>query len=263
MDGSPVKTALGICADLDRNPAVLPETSFSCYHGLGHGVMMHENWDLRSALGICDGLKSSAGRSGCWQGVFMENVNEAQAGRWWRGHFSLADPLAPCDTLDSKYQYECYINQFGWLMVFFRDDVGRAAQACLRAGDKAAAAACVSSIGLAATNPSWQRSLLPGSDPVKTIENAWAICRKFPPDHVEECVIPGVDNILATNNTNVLDTATAAAFCSAGGPPFGKSCFVEIGREVRYLNHDLRRTREICEALASDGRADCLAGAGQ
>src|SRR5262245_44629085 len=71
-------------------------TRFSCYHGVGHGVMMARAYDLNRALGVCDTFGDSTAEDGCWQGVFMENVNAAMQNKARPGIFSSKAPLKPC-----------------------------------------------------------------------------------------------------------------------------------------------------------------------
>ncbi|MDE2346830.1 MAG: hypothetical protein KGL13_10235, partial [Gammaproteobacteria bacterium] len=105
--------AAKICEGVAAETGVLSKTIYECYHGMGHGIMMHEHHELMPALQFCESLKSAVGKDGCQQGVFMENVDVAEAGHWKKGGFSQQDPLAPCDKLDARFQLECYINQSG------------------------------------------------------------------------------------------------------------------------------------------------------
>ena len=221
--------AARICDRL-QGPAYPGKTWQSCYHGFGHGVMLYAGYDIPKALAVCDTLQSRTAQEACWQGVFMENVDVALEGDWKKGSFSHDDPLAPCDQLDAKYQFECYSNQSGWLMRFYHNDVGQAAQACLRAAPDSIHP-CMETIGLITTSPSWQARLL-GQDRLRGsfLENAWALCRKFPADSVDQCVVGATDNLM-----NTATVEEAKAYCEIVDEPYRRACTARIGGDLQYL----------------------------
>ena len=71
---TPTKAATTICDSSGKDRS---SRRFSCYHGVGHGVMMAKAYDLQASLDACDSLADDIAEDGCWQGVFMENVNAA------------------------------------------------------------------------------------------------------------------------------------------------------------------------------------------
>ena len=48
-----------------------------CWHGLGHGLMVHYAGDFRRALPICDALETAQARRECYDGIFMERAIRA------------------------------------------------------------------------------------------------------------------------------------------------------------------------------------------
>lgn len=48
-----------------------------CWHGLGHGLMVHYAGDFRQALPVCDALKTAQARRECYDGIFMERAIRA------------------------------------------------------------------------------------------------------------------------------------------------------------------------------------------
>ena len=223
------QTAAKICDDL-QGPAYPGKTWQSCYHGFGHGVMLYTDYDLPKALAVCDTLQSGAAREACWQGVFMENVDVALDGDWQKGSFSYDDPLAPCDQLDSKHQFECYFNQSGWLMHFYHNDVAAAAEACLKAASESVLP-CMESVGLLTSSQAWQARL---AGPTKLegafLQNAWRLCQKFPAGHVDQCVLGAADNLM---NTATADQAKA--FCGLVDEPYRSACATRIAGDLEYL----------------------------
>ena len=48
-----------------------------CWHGLGHGLMVHHAGDFRQALSLCDALEAAQPRRECQDGIFMERAIRA------------------------------------------------------------------------------------------------------------------------------------------------------------------------------------------
>jgi hypothetical protein len=221
--------AARICDDL-QGPDYPQKTWQSCYHGFGHGVMMYANYDLTKALDVCDTLASRAAQEACWQGVFMENVDAALEGDARKVSFSQEDPLAPCDQLDARYQFECYFNQSGWLMRVYHNNVGQASQACLKAAAESIKP-CMETIGLLTTSLAWQARLL-GEDKLSGpfLQNAWTLCRKFPEAHVDECVLGAADNLM-----NTATAEQARQFCDTVDAQYRDSCIARVKGDLNYL----------------------------
>lgn len=255
--GTPEKAAVLICGSLDNSYSA--KFKFYCYHGLGHGVMMAKNYDLKEALATCDTLEAAEGPAGCWQGVFMENVNAGMRGDSRPTSFSETDPLAPCNAVTEKYRHECFINHAGWLMKYFRNDLRKAASSCLRAPD-AHVSPCLQSIGLMVSNPVWQANFRPAGekDKKRFEEIAWDLCTRFPKNHYDQCVIGAVDNIL---NFDELDISRAGRFCDAVGNAYKNLCYYRVGISLRNQVTATDMIREKCATFEASFRRECLRGA--
>ncbi|MDA1334584.1 MAG: hypothetical protein O2794_01040 [bacterium] len=227
---------------------------FYCYHGVGHGVMMQQAYDLQASLDTCDSLDGLSAQDGCWQGVFMENTNAGMSGEARAGLFSLEDPLAPCNQVEDKYRNECYLNHAGYLMKFFGNDIRRGAHSCLEAGEWIPS--CLQSLGLMVTNPSWQGALLPGAAQLGEVRSAWELCRMFPTDHISQCVQGGVDNII---NFDEFDVGRADEFCSIIDTQDQELCFRGIGRNLRNDSINQQQVTDACNLLSTQESRDwCL-----
>jgi len=168
--------------------------------------------------------------------------------------FSNEDPLLPCTVIDKTYQHECFINQFGWLMRVASNSVSSATRSCLAAPSDQRDA-CLQSIGLAVTNPTWQISLTPKGD--NLVVNAWHICQEFPEEHVDQCIIGAIDNLM---NFDQFNTARSRAFCDTISPSMRGVCYRQIGINVRRQATQSTDVAVICGALP--GKNACLQGAG-
>ncbi len=232
------KDAAKLCDDLAQDPFLSLKTKLSCYHGFGHGVMIHADYELPKALSTCDNLNGPFAQQGCWQGVFMENIDAAEEGRWQKGLFSLEDPLAPCDQVDPKYQFQCFLNQSAWLMRFYQNDVSKAAQACLKA-PQPSISPCLETIGILTTNSEWQ-PLLRKADSKTFLENAWAICTRFPTGYVDYCMVAALDNLM---NSNTVDIHQAREFCQIVSKPYRAECRARLDVNLWYLTPPAKRKR--------------------
>ena len=246
-----------ICGAFETNSSYSAKFKFYCYHGVGHGVLMAQAYDLDGAIRVCDSLDSETATDGCWQGVFMENVNAGMRGEARTGVFSKTDALAPCDKVGVEYRHECFINHAGWLMQFFRNDVREAATACL-AAPAGSLEPCLQSIGLMATNPVWQSALAGTNTGMSVEETAWSICLKFPASHRDQCVIGSVDNLL---NFDELKVTRSASFCLLVDQGLQALCYREIGINLANETTNALVIRNLCGALAPSARDSCLAGA--
>lgn len=99
----------------------------SCLHGIGHGVMALESYNLNPALSDCLKLKN-ASQIYCWDGVFMERISASMQNKNEAKIINENNLNEPCDSLDQIYQKQCYRNQVSaWLNYFHQDSqkVGR------------------------------------------------------------------------------------------------------------------------------------------
>jgi hypothetical protein len=250
---STTEAADAICASLDDTYSA--KFKFYCYHGVGHGVMMQQAYDLDASLTICDDLGVTSAQEGCWQGVFMENVNAVMTQYAEReGVFSDNDPLAPCNVVASEYRQQCYLNHAGYLMQFFSNDVAAASNSCLEAGDWIND--CMQSIGLMVTNPVWQANLYTSNSELGQTETAIALCNQFPAPYQRDCVLGGVDNI---TNFDRLDVTRSDAFCASSQSDFQEECYARIGSNLRVSNVNLEDVVGACNKLQSTNSIElCL-----
>lgn len=233
---------------------------FYCYHGVGHGVMMAKAYDLPGSLAVCESFAGADERTGCYQGVFMENVVGHMKNPSTGGMFSDTNLLAPCDAVAPKYRWQCYINHGGYLAGKAGAGPGaveRATQPCLKAdGDNIRV--CLGSVGLTGTNPGWQPALAPAYDPEDFTGNAVDICTHFPKGYELDCIIAGVDNLAQFDRG---DTTRMSAFCAAiSDAGHREQCFLRVGRTVQNELPAGTPPSVICGKVPQEYRAFCIAG---
>ena len=104
-----LETALTIC-----NSSSGESSEERCYNVMGHMFMKSNGHDLNDALPVCNSLPGAGFQPDCWDGIFMEAVNEIAAGGTVEG-WSNKEPLSPCTEVDDLYQEACYSNQGKYL----------------------------------------------------------------------------------------------------------------------------------------------------
>jgi hypothetical protein len=251
------KAATTICESLNPETNLLI-AGFTCYHGVGHGIMMAQGYNVKNSLKECNTMPDAKAKDGCWQGVFMENVNAGMQGRALPGLFKKSDPLSPCDKVGNRYRHECYINHAGWLMTVAKDDIGEGSHYCVKAKPAKYKSSCWQSIGLMVTNPVWQATLardLAGKPPAKI---AASLCRRFPAAGQKDCVVAGVDNLA---NFDQFKVDREHAFCREFSGRLQIDCYTRIGLDIGARTADQAVIRQSCTPLGDKARY-CLAGAG-
>ncbi len=117
-------------------------SNFECLHGVGHGLLAYEDYDMPFAIQECQKLKDAFSTDSCYGGMFMENILTAQglgasqkvfhATKW----ANKTDPLYPCDKLDQTnydLQYQCYEMQTSWMLTIYGYDFKPVKAECLKA----------------------------------------------------------------------------------------------------------------------------------
>jgi hypothetical protein len=253
---TPKEAATTICESLNGSENFLT-AGFSCYHGVGHGIMMAQGYNVGSSLKACNTMPNPRAQDGCWQGVFMENVNAGMTGRALPGVFKRSDPLAPCDKVADQYKHECFINHSGWLMTVAHNDIRKGTRYCLQVKGRFRSA-CLQSIGLMVTNPVWQTALAPDLKGKSPARIAADLCTRFPAAGRHDCVIAGVDNIA---NFDQLDVTRQKAFCALVDSAYQDACYRQVGVDILARTQDQAVIRQSCAGLGPKQRL-CLAAAG-
>lgn len=112
-----------------------------CIHGMGHGLLTWEKYDVPKALKDCD-ILDSLYQNYCYDGVFMENASESP-------HVTESDQKVWkfCLDLDQKYQYNCSRYQSQVFLGEYPGDVARVGVACGHADDDLMSTTCFEGLG--------------------------------------------------------------------------------------------------------------------
>lgn len=251
------EAATTICENIGSD--MPPKLYYYCYHGVGHGLMMALSYDLEKSLKVCNQLPSQRAVEGCWQGTFMENSNTAITDEEKVLGFSKNDPLSPCNRVENRYVWQCYINHAGYLTKVANLNLQKVAELCLSSLN-GGAKPCLQSLGLMTTNPIWQKSVKNVdtiNDPKKNAEVAWQICSELPEQTHIDCLIGAVGNI---HNFDEVNIARSSYFCSLVNKEYQNTCFFEIGKNIGLQAKDLSEAKSICENIPNALKESCLSG---
>lgn len=137
-----------ICTDLK-----IPIKIGECIHGVGHGLLSFENYDLPNAIKDCQSLKlSDLYSSACLDGVFMENKIASSGGSnsIHKTSWVSDDPLFPCNAVDNSdiVQNACFTNQVPILLDLYKKDLTKVSEICQSVKDKKSQDTCFYGMGL-------------------------------------------------------------------------------------------------------------------
>lgn len=94
---------------------ICDEGNKSCYHGIGHGLMVATKLNISQSLAFCDGLPA-LGRRNCYDGVWMHifDLEESGAPHDVGDATALPDSVVVeqrrllCETTQDEYKTSCY-----------------------------------------------------------------------------------------------------------------------------------------------------------
>jgi hypothetical protein len=89
---------------------------FNCVHGMGHGLMAVEGYNLFKSLDDCDTMHTPWERESCYGGIFMENVMIVARGDGTSAYLDPHRPLYPCTDVAGKYKQQCYLMQTSYVL---------------------------------------------------------------------------------------------------------------------------------------------------
>lgn len=125
-----------------------------CIHGLGHGVLYLNGYDingLKGALEDCESLASISSISGCNNGVFMEyntrTMQSLDTGEIELRPLDSNNPLEPCNEIDGKYSNDCYFEQPAWWAGVYFNDFQKMVELCEGVIGKSSKENCFGGVG--------------------------------------------------------------------------------------------------------------------
>jgi hypothetical protein len=228
-----------------------------CFHGVGHGLMAYNDYDLPVALKSCDNLQGDASKESCYTGVFMENVvgaiavdeakishntNEFHSSSWLSN-----DPLFPCNAVEDQYKSACYIFQTSRMIKLPNFDFQAVASTCTKA-EASYQSICFLSMGRDVSsgygssyaeieavcsnytnNTNYQRNCIAGASQDKfwhesQQDDALKMCKAMQQTSSKQTCY---ETISARGSEIITSHDSSQAFCTKFEPEYAKLCVVK------------------------------------
>lgn len=224
---------------------------FECLHGVGHGVMAYEDYDLIAANDLCGTLGDSFVKSSCLGGVFMENIVIGQGLGTSKGHTTKwlnNDPLFPCNKIDQDYdvQYQCYQMQTSWMLTLYKYDFTKVSSSCMKARSDMISV-CFKSYGRDAAGHT-----------LRNREKIRDLCARTPGEYFSQCIIGAVNVIIDFWGDKV--EANASDLCRVL-PESGKlPCYSAISSRLVELFASKEQRKAQCDTFEKEYRILCNNG---
>jgi cytochrome c553 len=220
-----------------------PFLAFQCMHGLGHGLMLHTDYDLPLALDTCDRIGDAGDAQVCHDGVFMENFTSFYqvSSKWLRDD----DLIYPCNVVSERRKHSCYIIVTARILPKVKYDWRKAAQICRT------------------SEPRWEyvcfRSF--GRDAISTNAYDQEVARRLchlTDDREGECVLSVALHI--ANEERGL--RGAGRFCRETPARLRVDCYAGLGSTAQIVLPNARRRARACRGLTERGEEllACITG---
>lgn len=102
----------------------------ACFHALGHGFMLKNQFDVEKSVLDCKTLDLSLQQVRCAEGLFMENFDSANSPDSDKPFLNRSDPFYPCSSQQNPYKNACYYYS-GRYIFRLNPDKDTALQTCL------------------------------------------------------------------------------------------------------------------------------------
>lgn len=230
------------------------ETSFGrfeCLHGIGHGVLAYEDYDLSEAIKICAALATDYDQSSCYGGVFMENIITAQGRGAGQVHETkwadLTDPHFPCNALGDDYsvRYQCYQMQTSWMLTIFNYNFGQVKDECIKAPEDMRLV-CFKSFGRDAAGHT-----------LRDVDKITAVCGKLSEnnDYYNECVLGALNVIVDFWGDGLEDQA--AGLCKKIPESRKLNCYRTLSWRLGDVFKNAEKQRAVCASFEEEYRYLC------
>ncbi len=175
---------------------------YNCAHGLGHGFMTVESFNLFKALKTCDLLNDTWEEESCHGGVFMENVMVAVRENGTSDYLRPNEPMYPCTAVEEPYKQQCYLMQTSYALQQNGYDFAKVAALCQDLPDQAFVSTCYQSLGRDASGST-----------VSDINRTKSNCEKALDGYgLESCVLGAVRDFVSFHHSDVQAKKLCDAF---------------------------------------------------
>lgn len=206
------------CLDLKKNRTTIT----ACIHGVGHGLMVVQSYNLLESYKTCDlTFSDNLDLFFCYDGVSMENIVRRQEQADSQNFLDPENPYYPCDSVSEKYQPACVREHLHYARQFFYDkDTLKSQDYCLYFKNQKSRSECFGALG-GALNQDYSNS----PDTIITE------CSKIVPEYKENCF-----GVAATQYAYGRQFENAAIICDAQVEPQRTRCMGSVESAKASLN---------------------------
>ncbi|MEK9158120.1 MAG: hypothetical protein AAB638_02980, partial [Patescibacteria group bacterium] len=206
------------CLDLKKNRVTIN----SCIHGIGHGIMATNYYNLVPSYEDCDKIfTDKTYRFFCYDGVSMENVVRRQETEESANFLESKDPYYPCNIVKEEYQPACVREHLHYARrTFYKNDTIKSQAYCLYFKNPLSRSECFGALGNAINQEFFD-------DPAKVIVE----CNKVQTAYQENCF-----GVAATQYSFGRQFDKASMICNALDEPQRSRCMGSVESAKAALN---------------------------
>lgn len=223
-------------------------STFSCLHGVGHGLLAYLDYAVPQGLELCKQLESDFAKQSCYGGIFMENIVVGQGLGVRGGHTTRwlnQDPHFPCTAVDqaSEIQYECYQMQTSRMLLLNGWNYDSTIKECTKAREDMIPV-CFKSMG---------RDL--AGQVLKDPERIKQVCSTVTERYQSNC-IEGAVNVVIDFWADRLNNQ-ASQLCDLLSLSGKQNCYQVVAKRLPELFKDENGIRGVCATFAKDFQHIC------
>ncbi|HLD97433.1 MAG TPA: hypothetical protein VI934_03765 [Candidatus Nanoarchaeia archaeon] len=233
-----ISSTLGkICLTFPTNSGI-----FECIHGIGHGGLAYENYNLPKALALCGELGSDDATHSCYGGVFMENIITGMGLGAVRSHSTKwlsNDPYFPCslfssnDTVNSSIEMQCYFMQTSWMLWLSGYNFSRVAEQC-RNSPKDIVEVCFQSFGRDIAGFTLR-------DSKRIVEGCSIVPREG--QNYERCIVGALYVIVDFFGPAL--RSQGSGLCALVTEPAKKECYAALNARLKHVFGSDNKTKQV------------------
>lgn len=247
-----------------------------CFHGLGHGVLAYNNYNMEKAVAMCKktGTKKHGNQEyiECTGGAVMEIVGggdhdratyEKQVGKYVKKE----DPLSPCDSdiIPSEAKFMCYTYITPNLFVQAGADLGnpnpatfpKAFTFCEQIASQNDRQACYGGLGKEFVGLANSRDIRSidqmNVDQLKLVIKWCNMAEKR--EGIDACLRASIQSLFWGGETNA---DISYSFCSLlEDKAFKNSCYEDLAGNIRTYIKDAAKRTTLCNRLPKENQYRC------
>jgi hypothetical protein len=248
-----------------------------CFHGLGHGVLAYNEYDLKKAIPMCKMMGTPEYQNReyieCVGGTIMEMIAGVHDPIAWKQqvgkYFKDSDPLYPCDAdwMPEEARSVCYVQLTPHLFTAAGGDLGnlqppiyeKAFSFCdVLPKDSQVRKDCYGGFGKEFIGIAQGRDIRDvGSMPEVKLRDIHAWCALAHDAHGQwDCISSTLASLFWGGEATPDASFT---FCRLASSEYQSSCYLQLADHIGYYLGGTSRGTQLCQRLPEPARGGCTA----